>query len=67
LSPKPAIGFQAASGAPLTPSASQPFQGKSRSFTVRTKIGAFSPARASKAMFSMPAVNTVLKYSRLTV
>ena len=43
----PPIGFQAAAGAPPVPSASQPFQGKSLSFTVRMKIGECRPSIAS--------------------
>ena len=40
---KPAIGFQAAAGCAAMPSASQPFHGKSFSFTVRRKIGELRP------------------------
>src|SRR6266851_9830339 len=36
---KPAIGFQATSGVTSTPRLSQPFHGKSLSFTVRMKTG----------------------------
>ena len=43
LSVKPAIGFQAALGAASIPSVSQPFQGKSFSFTVRMNIGELKP------------------------
>ena len=39
----PPIGFQAAAGSPPMPSASQPFQGKSLSFTVRMNIGECRP------------------------
>ena len=47
LSVKPAIGFQAALGAASIPSASQPFQGKSFSFTVRMNIGELKPVTES--------------------
>jgi hypothetical protein len=64
---KPPIGFQAAVGAVPIPSVSQPFHGKSLSFTVRMKIGECRPAIASKPIFSIPAENSTLTYSRLTV
>ena len=67
LSVKPAIGFQAAVGAASIPSVSQPFQGKSFSFTVRMNIDELRPVTELYEMFSMPAVNAVLKYSRFTV
>ena len=63
----PPIGFQAPLGLSAMPSASQPFQGKSLSFTVRTNIGEARPAIASYPMFSIPAENSTLTYSRLTV
>ena len=40
----PPIGFQAAAGSPPMPRTSQPFQGKSLSFTVRMNIGELRPA-----------------------
>src|SRR5262245_12395412 len=46
-SENPATGFHAASGLPSMPSASQPFHGKSLSFTVRRNIGELSPVSAS--------------------
>src|SRR5262245_47424912 len=60
---KPATGFQAASARLSVPSASQPFQGKSLSLTVRRNIGERKPSSASEAMFSMPAENSMLKNS----
>jgi hypothetical protein len=53
---KPATGFQAARAPPSTPRCSQPFQGKSLSFTVRRKIGEATPACESTAMFSTPSL-----------
>ena len=41
---KPATGFHAARAPPSTPMASQPFHGKSLSFTVRRNIGEPIPA-----------------------
>ena len=53
---KPATGFQAARAPPSAPTCSQPFHGKSFSFTVRRKIGEATPAWESTAMFSTPSL-----------
>jgi hypothetical protein len=66
-SEKPSIGFQAAAGGTASASASSPFQGKSLSLTERRKIAEFMPVMESNAMFSIPAENSALKYSRLIV
>jgi hypothetical protein len=53
---KPATGFQAARAPPSAPTWSQPFHGKSLSFTVRRNIGETTPACESTAMFSTPSL-----------
>src|SRR5262245_19714130 len=64
-SENPATGFQAAAAVVARPSLSQPFQGKSLSFAVRTKIAELRPVCESSATFSIPWENSALKRSRL--
>jgi hypothetical protein len=60
----PATGFHAAAGRAPIPSRIQPFQGKSLSLAVRTKMSESKPACESHAMFSMPFENSALNGSR---
>jgi hypothetical protein len=62
-SSNPPTGFHAVVGTALIPSRSQPFHGKSLSFTVRGKIGDDMPAWESNPTFSMPLEYSALKYS----
>ena len=50
----PLIGFQGDTGAPATPSRSQPFHGKSFSLAVRMNTEEFKPLCESNPTFSMP-------------
>src|SRR5262249_36414442 len=59
-SEKPPIGFQAAVAFVAKPTRSQPFHGKSLSFTVRRKIAELNPDWESWAMFSTPCENSAL-------
>ena len=60
---KPATGFHADWGRVGMPTVSQPFQGKSLSFTVRGKIAESRPAWASWATFSTPPEYSTLSGS----
>src|SRR6266702_1198421 len=62
-----AMRFQAEAGRASMPRLSQPFHGKSLSFTVRMKTGESRPAIESIPMFSIPLVNSALKYCRRIV